>query len=108
MTGDAGVMLLVIRRVDETLAGGHRCCMTARTLAVQGNIAGGLMIDVVVRPDTAGMTGGTDVRTAFMTGSRTDQCVRPCVMAGCTAIMDLGVAAACKGHGRIGMTYRAA
>ena len=34
MAGGTGVMLLVIRRVNEALTRGHRQGMTARTLAV--------------------------------------------------------------------------
>ena len=63
-------MLLVIRRVDEVRSGGQRCRMTARTLAVQGDIAGRLVIDIVIGPVTTRMTGRTGVRAAFVTGSR--------------------------------------
>ena len=38
--------------------------MTARTLAVQRDIAGRLVIDVMIRPVATRMTGRTGVRTA--------------------------------------------
>ena len=65
MARGTGVMLLVIRRVDEVLTRGQRRRMTARTLAVQGDIASSCMIDVMIRPDATRMTGRTGVRTAF-------------------------------------------
>jgi hypothetical protein len=66
MARSTGVMLLVIRWVDEALASGQRRGMTARTLAVQGDISISLMIDIVIRPGATGMTGRTHVRTAFI------------------------------------------
>ena len=39
--------------------------MTARTLAVQGDIAGRLVIDVMIRPVATRMTGRTGIRTAY-------------------------------------------
>jgi hypothetical protein len=101
-------MLLIIRRVNEALACGHRHGMTARTLAVQGYITSGLMIDVMIRPGPADMTGGTHVRTAFMTCGRADQSVRRAVMTGGAAVMNLVVAGARKRYGRIRMTDRTA
>ena len=92
-------MLLIIRRVNKALAGGHRRAMTARTLAVQRYITRGLMIDVMICPDAAGMTGRTYVRTVFMACGRADQCVRRAVMTGRTAVMNLVVAVARKGRG---------
>jgi len=108
MARGTGVMLLIIRRVNKALACGHRRRMTARTLAVQGYVTSCLMIDVMICPDTTGMTGRTDVRAAFMTCGRADQCVRRGIMTGRTAVMYLVVAAARKGRGRIRMTYRTA
>jgi hypothetical protein len=101
-------MLLVIRRVDEALTGGQRRGMTARTLAVQGDIASSRMIDAMIRPGATRMTRRTYIRAAFMACSRTDQRVRRAVMTGCTAVMHLVVAAARKGRGRIRMTHCAA
>ena len=98
MARGTGVMLLVVRRVDEVLARGQRRGMAAGTLAVQGDIADRRMIDVMVRPDATGMTGRTGVRTAFMACCQVNQRVRRCVMTGCTAVMDLVVAAVRKGR----------
>ena len=72
MAGDTGIMLLIIRRVNKALTCGHRRAMTARTFAVQRYITRGLMIDVVICPDAAGMTGRTYVRTVFMACGRAD------------------------------------
>ena len=108
MTRGTTVMLLIIRRVNKALAGGHRRAMTARTLAVQRYITRGLMIDIMICPDTAGMTGRTYVRTVFMACGRADQCVRRAVMTGRTAVMNLVVAVARKGRRWIRMTYRTA
>ncbi len=95
-------MLLVVRRVDEVLARGQRRCMATRTLAVQGDIASSLVIDVMIGPDATGMTGRTGVWIAEACIRRAVACcqvnqrVRRCVMTGCTAVMDLVVAAAVK------------
>ena len=64
MARSTGVMFLVIRRVDEALTRGHRCRMTARTLAVQGDIAVRLVINVMIHPVATRMTGRTDIRAA--------------------------------------------
>jgi hypothetical protein len=99
-------MLLVIRRVNEALACGHRRAMTARTLAVQGYITGSLMIDAVIIPGATDMTRRTYIRTAFIACCQANQRVRRGVMTGRTTVMDLVVAAARKGRGRIRMTHR--
>lgn len=106
MARRTGIMLLVISRVNKALASGQRGAMTARTLAVQGDISISLMIDIVIGPVTANMTGRTYIRAAFMAYGRTDQCVRRAVMTGRTAVMYLVVAPARKRCGRIRMTYR--
>ena len=104
MARGTGIMLLIIRRVNKTLAGGQRRRMTARTLAVQRYITCCLMIDVMICPAATGMTGRTYIQTAFMAFSRADQCVRRAVMTGRTTVMNLVVAGARKGRGRIRMT----
>ena len=98
MARGAGVMLLVIRRVDEVLTRGQRCRMTACTRAVQGHIAGRRMINVMIRPVATRMTGRTDIRTAFMAHRRADQRICRAVMTGRTAVMDLVVFATRKGR----------
>ena len=72
-------MLLVIRRVDEVRSGGQRRRMTARTLAVQRDIAGRLLIDIVIGPVATRMTGRTGVRTACI--SRAAEPIRALVPA---------------------------
>ena len=104
MARGAGVMLLVIRRVDEVLTRGQRCRMTARTLAVQGHIAGRRMINVMIGPVATRMTTGTGVRTAFVAHCRADQGVGARIVTGGAVIMDLGICRIGEGGCRIDVT----
>src|SRR5210317_1903571 len=70
MARGTGVMLLVIRRVDEVRSSGQRRRMTARTLAVQRDIAGRLVIDIVIGPVTTRMTGRTGAARSKRLGIR--------------------------------------
>ena len=78
--------------------------MTAVTFAVQSDIAGRLVIDVVIGPVTTRMTARTGVRAAFVTGCNADQCVGRAVMTGRAAAMNLRITAAGEGGCRIDVT----
>ena len=104
MARGTGVMLLIIRRVDEVLTRGQRCRMTACTRAVQGHIAGRRMINVMIRPVATRMTGRTDIRTAFMAHRRADQGVGARIVTGGAAVMHLGIVRIGEGGRRIDVT----
>jgi hypothetical protein len=105
-------MLLVIGWADEAGTGGHRCNMAGITLAVQGNISVSLMINAMIGPGAANMTGCTGIwipKTGIastVTDSQADQGVGCCVVAGGAAVMHLVVGAASEGRGRVRMTDR--
>ena len=113
MARGTGVMLVVIRRVDEVLTRGHRRGVAACTLAVQRDIAGRLVIDIVIRPVATRMTGRTGVRIAepgiqgTMVHRRADQCVGAGIVTGRTAVMHLGIVRIGEGRCRIGVTDQA-
>ncbi len=91
VTRGTGVMLLIISRADKALTCGHRRGMAAGTFAVQRDITGSRVIDVVVGPDTSGVTGRTVIRSDFMTDGAALQRIGRRVMTGGTAVMDLGI-----------------
>ncbi len=104
MTGGTGVMLLIVERINKARSGGHGHRVTAGTFAVQRQVAGGRMIDIMIGPVAAGVTGGTGVRTDFMADGAADQGVGARVMTGGTAVMDLVVARIGEGCRRVIVT----
>ena len=89
MTSETGVMLLIIDRADEASACGHSRAMTAGTFAVQAEVTGGCVIDIMVSPVTGGVTGGT-VTTAG--DGRAFQGIGRFVVTAGTAVMNLRIA----------------
>jgi len=67
MTGGTGVMLLVVDRINKTRSGGHGHRVTAGTFAVQRQVAGGLMIDIMIGPVATNVTVCTGVRSKPLT-----------------------------------------
>ena len=107
MAGGTGIMLDAVAGIYKRLTGGYGRCMAGGAVSNEGHVTVCGMIDGVIIPGTARMTGGT-YRTAAGTRCRVsnERNIRGARMTGGTGIMLLVVAAIRKG--RIGYRYRMA
>jgi len=63
MAGGTVIVLDVVATINKGLTGGYCRCMTAVAVSNQRHVTGTGMVDSMIGPGTAGMTGRTD-RTA--------------------------------------------
>ena len=102
VTGGTGIVLLIaVSCADKAGTGGHGGCVTAATFAVQAQVTGSRMIDIMISPVTTGVTGGTGPAAR---NRAADQGVGARIMTGGAAVMDLVVCRIGEGGRRINVT----
>ena len=100
-------MLFIIGQINKALTCCQGYCVTAGTFAVQADITRPGVIDIMIGPVAAGVTGRTGIRTALITLGRADQGI-PGAVTGGTPIMYLRVATVGEGGRRVDVTDQAA